>query len=274
MRGAIAHLTRNRAAAVQGGGIECIHQMRVALRQLNATLMLFEDVIASPKAKRIADDLQWLTSILGSARDWDVCATQTLTTVGRGAARRTTAGGSADEAAARRVIAHRAAMRAIRSRRSASFVRALELWLAGDEWCAGLGPSMRASLETRLVKAARPWLRRSARKARRAGKHIKRLTPKRRHRLRIALKQLRYDTDALSSLYPRKKVKRYGSALRSLQDVLGDLNDLVVARRLLGSLNCRNLSTTDDRLRAAIGRRLTTLVPAWHTFQRSIPFWE
>jgi len=274
MQSSIDCLAKSETAALHGGGIECIHQMRVALRRLNATLSLFKDVIASPRTPRITDDLRWIESILGGARDWDVFATQTLQKADRDPGMGLAAENIAHAASALRRAAHRKAAYAVRSPRYSACSRALNTWVADQQWCERLDPGIRPLLEAPLAEIGRPWLRRSARKAHEAGKRIKHLTAKQRHRLRIALKQLRYDTEALSSLYAARKVNRYGGALRDLQDVLGDLNDLVVARKLLAVVKSPDCPAVDDRLRAVSAKRLKALAPAWRAFRKIPPFWE
>jgi CHAD domain-containing protein len=274
MRSGIDQLTTNHTAGLNGRNIECVHQMRVALRRLSATLALFRDVISSPSAARITDDLRWLGSILGRARDWDVFATQTVEKVNKAPRALVAAESSAEAASALRLAAHREAAQALGSARYYALIRAMDTWLAGKQWCESLDPAIRPLLEAPLAEAGRPWLDRSARKARKAGKGIKHLTGKQRHRLRITIKQLRYDTQSLSSLYADKKVRPYVDALRDLQDVLGDLNDLAVARKLMGIVKGRDFAAMNDRLGAAIAERLKALAPAWRHFRKISPFWE
>jgi CHAD domain-containing protein len=150
----------------------------------------------------------------------------------------------------------------------------MKTWLADARWCEHLDPGHRPLLDEPLVDAGRPWLGRSARKVRRAGKGVEHLTAKERHRLRIALKQLRYDTNSLSSLYAEKKVRPYVAALCDLQDVLGNLNDLVVARKLVGVGKNRDRTVIDERLRATEAKRLKALAPAWRAFRKIPPFWK
>ena len=78
---------------------------------------------------------------------------------------------------------------------------------------------------------------------------------RRRHRLRIAVKQLRYAADFFGA----------GTRpLRRLQDSLGRLNDLAVIRRLLPELAAppdleRRLTAAERRLIALAGRQIGTL---------------
>jgi CHAD domain-containing protein len=273
MRSSIGHLAKNETAALHRGGIECIHQMRVALRRLNATLALFKDVIASPRTLRLKNELRWIESILGEARDWDVFATKTLQRGDRSTAIDLAATNIVKAANARRRAAHRKAVHAVRSPRYRACSQALTTWVVDHQWCERLDSEVRPLLEALLAEAGRPWLHRSAHKARKAGQRIKHLTGQQRHRLRIALKRLRYDSEALSSLYAHRRVKRFDRALRDLQAVLGDLNDLVVARRLLAVVKSRARPDVDAGLRAALAERLADLAPAWHAFRDISPFW-
>ena len=70
------------------------------------------------------------------------------------------------------------------------------------------------------------------RKALKRGRDFARLTPVERHRLRIALKKLRYATEFFHSPYPKKRTHAYLAALKELQDTLGHLNDVAVAETL------------------------------------------
>ena len=54
-----------------------------------------------------------------------------------------------------------------------------------------------------------------------------------RHRVRIRLKRLRYVCEFFADCFKRKRVRRYLEHLEGLQDLLGELNDLATARRLL-----------------------------------------
>ncbi len=274
MRGTLDHLSNNQVAALNGGGAECIHQIRVALRRMNATLALFKDVIASPGLAAIKQDLKWLSSRLGAARDWDVFDTRTLQKLQHHSATQAAAERITKAVSEERRAADHRAIRALRSARYSRFIRTVEHWIANERWHERLDLGLHPMLDEPLVEVARQWLHRSARRARKDARGVAHLKAKQRHRLRIALKQLRYDTDSLSSLYARSNVKTYVMALCTLQDVLGHLNDLVVARRLVRSLEGRDSATIDKRLKAAKRRQLKALPLVWRSFQNSTPFWK
>src|SRR5262249_51191813 len=66
------------------------------------------------------------------------------------------------------------------------------------------------------------------------------LNPGQRYKLRIAAKKLRYASEFFDGLFPGKKTgrrrKRFIAGLKELQTCLGDLNDIVVNKRLSASL--------------------------------------
>ncbi len=70
--------------------------------------------------------------------------------------------------------------------------------------------------------------------------------------------------------------------LGALQDILGDLNDMTVARRLLAELAPRGsdaaITAGATYVRQTLNERERTLVaslePAWATFEKRRPFWR
>src|SRR5262249_17555467 len=66
--------------------------------------------------------------------------------------------------------------------------------------------------------------------------NLDQLGARHRHKLRIAVKKLRYTTDFFASLFAERKAKKlhkhFRAALKALQDALGKLNDISVHERL------------------------------------------
>jgi CHAD domain-containing protein len=54
--------------------------------------------------------------------------------------------------------------------------------------------------------------------------------------VRILAKRLRYALDVLSVALPREATERYVAALAELQDVLGELNDVAVAKSVCAQI--------------------------------------
>ena len=73
-------------------------------------------------------------------------------------------------------------------------------------------------------------------KVRKLGKKIRKLDTVELHRLRIRVKKLRHATEFFGSIWPSRRTKRYLSALKDLQQVLGALHDATVAEKLVAHL--------------------------------------
>ena len=92
-----------------------------------------------------------------------------------------------------------------------------------------------------------------------AGRTSSNCRPRQRHRLRIALKKLRYATEFFEALY-RKSTRPYLAALKDLQDGLGHLNDVAVAQGL--ARQPRRRRRPERRWRRP--QRAAGLVLGWH----------
>ena len=87
-----------------------------------------------------------------------------------------------------------------------------------------------------LPKTARRRLNGRYRSLMKAGSGFERLTEPERHRVRVALKKLRYACDYSRTLFPGPAVDTCLRRLSALQDDLGRLNDASVARRIADEL--------------------------------------
>jgi triphosphatase len=87
------------------------------------------------------------------------------------------------------------------------------------------------------------------RKARQVG----RLDPRGRHKLRIAVKKVRYATDFFGALFGRKRRRtRFNRLLKALQGALGRLNDIEVDKRIADNVVHRErLARRADRALAS-----------------------
>jgi triphosphatase len=74
------------------------------------------------------------------------------------------------------------------------------------------------------------------RQSRKRSRKFDELSNEQRHRLRIALKKLRYTIEFLGSLYEHRHVKKLEKKLKRLQDDLGAINDIRTARGLIAQL--------------------------------------
>jgi CHAD domain-containing protein len=90
--------------------------------------------------------------------------------------------------------------------------------------------------DEKLKKVARQLLKTAAKRVRKRGRRARGLEERDLHRLRIALKKLRYLAQAFAPLYGGGKVRRYLLRLKRLQERLGHLNDIAHARATIAEL--------------------------------------
>src|SRR5262249_39261429 len=135
-----------------------------------------------------------------------------------------------------RQAAYEHAKEAIRSRRYTATMLQLGRWLEAGGWRdqpvsrqAALLFSPVGGLATRLV--AHRW-----RPVRKRSKRFETMSLVERHRLRIALKKLRYTVEFLESLLDGRKVKMLGKRLKPVQEELGRLNDVRTAHSLVDEI--------------------------------------
>jgi CHAD domain-containing protein len=204
---------------------EGVHQARVATRRLRSDLRTFAPLLEPTWAGPLREELGWLGGILGAVRDGDVLlermrkSAATLERNARGAVRVL----SSLEAA--RDEAHAELLAVLRGER---YVTLLDrLVAAANEPALLLEADLPApALLTDLVR--RPW--------RSLAKTVKSLGPdptdEQLHDVRIRTKRVRYAAEAVTPLVG-KQARAFSSAAARLQEVLGDLNDAVVAEAWL-----------------------------------------
>ncbi|MDP2430967.1 MAG: CHAD domain-containing protein [Pseudomonadota bacterium] len=195
--------------------IEYLHQLRVALRRLMSLARLLAQ-LSQPDPAWLAP-LREHMAVLNPARDWDVFLWETLPRLDL----------PRDEVfqehAAALAAASRQAARTTLS--SAAFTRVvLQL---GQALLTPPASGKNAGAWAAKVLEQR-W-----KDVQRRGKAVDDVAA--RHRLRIAVKKLRYAGDALANLYG-KRGKATLAGLENLQESLGALNDLAVAERLMRAL--------------------------------------
>ena len=167
------------------------------MRRLRAAIWVFSNLLRSKQTEMIKHDLKWLVDKLGPLRDLDVFLN---TKVNRLASAEPPISGLADltsELSYRRDIAAEAAKTAVASSRYRLLIfNALE-WIEDGTWLkrASTRGSQRAKSFAIDLLALR------AKKAKRRSKKVRKLNVRDRHKLRIAMKKLRYMADFFESLF-------------------------------------------------------------------------
>ena len=221
---------------------EGVHQMRVATRRLRSDLRTFRPLVNESWSSTLRDELGWLADLLGDVRDGDVLLERFRDRVGELP--------ETEQFAAEAVLStlqddrNIAQATLLESLRSQRYVELLDSLVAGAK-----EPSLSESagapageVVPELVR--RPWHKLS--------KLVKKLddspSDEKLHQVRIRTKRVRYAADAASAIVG-KPAKEFAKAAEDLQDVLGELNDAVVAERWLGDWTDRDRSA--DEVRAA-----------------------
>lgn len=273
----------NEAACLDGKDPEGVHQMRVSIRRMRASLNVFRPYIERDRVEWLREELKWLGSCLGPARDWDVYIDETVGSM---------SSYGIDDGATRalRRVAERKRKEAyglvretLGSQRYARLMFRLTAFVALEGW---LSRPLRSNtaLFRPLTKTAAKILRRPYRKLIQAAEGLAGHGIEARHEVRIRLKKVRYAVDFLQGIYPEEGTKDFLKALRDLQDRFGSLNDVAQAMKLTDELT-GECGTGDPRVLIAAGqvrgwyaRALTEveqdLLREWQEFAAMAPFWE
>lgn len=248
---------------------EAVHQMRVGLRRLRAAVSVFKPLLAEADRERIETELKWLAHEADAARDLDVfirdifhptaleAPSPDLAPLGR---HLLTMRGQAYD----RVLA------AIASPRYALLMLETAAWIE-------TAPLPDGPVAPFAVEA----LDRLHHQVEKRARDLTDLDADARHHLRIRAKRLRYAAEFFADLFPaRRRRPRYLKALERLQDELGALNDLAVARDKIpgdARLDDAAVAFTAGRV---IGRRereeaalLAAAIKACGRFHDASPFW-
>ena len=218
---------------------EGVHQARVATRRLRSDLRTFGPLVDEKWSSDLRDELGWLARILGDVRDGDVL----LARLRQRAAELPDVGERAapvlDSLQASRDAAQIALLDALRSDRYAGL---LDRLVDAANTPALAQAAAEPAVEAIPALVRRPWHRLSKR-AKALGDTP---TDARLHEVRIRTKRVRYAAEAAAPV-AGKQARAFAHAAAELQDVLGDLNDAVVAARWLSGWAVRD----DEAARAA-----------------------
>jgi triphosphatase len=231
-RSVLYHIAANEPA-VLAGLPDGVHQMRVGVRRLRAAIWVFSDLLRSKQTETIKQDLKWLAGKLGPVRDLDVFLATRIKSLE--AADPPIAGLSdlVAELEYKRAVAAEAAKAAIASARYRLLILNTLEWIEDGAWL-----KLRPALRNQRIKpfAADLFARRIA-KARKRARDIRELSISDRHKLRIAMKKLRYSIYFFEGLFDghasKKALSQYKKCLGSLQDNLGALNDIAVHQQMV-----------------------------------------
>lgn len=256
----LANVLDNEAATRLGADPEGVHQMRVSLRRMRSALSVFRYMIDPKRCQWLKDELKWLASSLGPARDWDVFGMDILDPVdgfGVDADAINELRGAVKE---QQHAAYDIVREVLASPRYFRFLIGLSHFIAIEGW-RPVDAGVDHPLEKPINKASKVILGRAMRRLMRASKGLKKMSIEKRHETRIELKKFRYATDFLQSLYPKDRVRPFMKSLSKMQDQFGHLNDVAVAEDLLVELTSEKGLSASARRHRLYG---AGQVVAWH----------
>ena len=240
-----------------------LHQARVALRRLRSAFSIFKPMIGDSGAE-LRDELRWLASELGQARDLDVLL------------KRAEAGPLYDRIATMREVAYDRVCETLSSARARRLMFDVAEWMAVADWSGTAGGEREGNRLARdfAVKA----LDRYRRKVKRKGRNLEQLDDEARHEVPKSAKKLRYAADFFAGLFERKREghrhKRFVKSLETLQDQLGTLNDLATAPKVLQRLGvAEDPDAADLMAHGKKGKLLEATADAHEDFVDTKRFW-
>jgi inorganic triphosphatase YgiF len=223
-------------ALVRRGDAEAIHQMRVALRRLQAAISCFKGLLADRQSARIKARSRWLRIQLGPARDLEVFVKEGLQPLQARQPQQHALATLRARIEKQRRQGLKLATAAVKSERYRQFVLATALWLAGGTWCTASGAHHRARRDRNVIAAAKEILDLRTHKLRKKLRLVGSFDAHQRHKLRIAAKKLRYCTEFFAALFraphEQARQRKFSKILKAIQTDLGRLNDIAVHGRL------------------------------------------
>ncbi|HVC04150.1 MAG TPA: CHAD domain-containing protein [Candidatus Acidoferrales bacterium] len=222
----VIRLLRHDPGVRLGIDAEDVHQARVATRRLRSDLRTFQPLLDRDWVNALRDELRWLGAELGSVRDAEVLrdrlrtAAATLPAVDRRAATAVVAPLVAQVRSARR--------RLLTAIDTDHYFEVIDHLVAAARAPALNAEAAAPAREALPALVRRPWRSlRAGAIACRAGVPDEQL-----HDLRIRAKRCRYAAEAAAAA-TGKRAAAFAKEVASLQEVLGELHDAVVAEAWL-----------------------------------------
>lgn len=264
----LAHVQSNVPGALLKLDEEYLHQVRVGLRRLRVVLSIAQRYQADDELLDLRRQVAGLCVELGRSREWDVFVTQTLAAVCTRLPEHT---------GLREVL--RLSERARKKQHSG-----MESNLASQDFQrlllrfgAWMQRDVAGDAEISLHQFATDILKRRHKQVLKHGKQLAGENATQLHILRISCKKLRYSIEMFGSLFSETRSKSYAEALAELQDILGVLNDISVAHRLLNGLDNGARHDTLTLVRGWIehdfAMRVAAFDKAWKRFVAQQGFW-
>ena len=280
-RDALVQIAGNARLLQRSHNPDVLHQLRVGLRRLRAGLWVFRGLLDPEGLNLTRRETKWLAGELAEARDLDVFLQNAAAT------------DDIDESAGRAAFfralriaqaeAYERALAAVGSERFRILLLMLGEWIEAGAWLRLANDEQRSLREGSATALAAPVLDKLDRRIRRRSKKFMHIDAAHRHDLRKQAKKLRYAAAFFGEAFTDhpKRRERYVALLRTLQDGLGELNDMAVAR----AVAMRAVGRRSGELAFAAGLEVGRLTQdedealkaankALKSFRKAAPFWN
>jgi len=269
---ALRHLYVNEMPVAEGRP-EAIHQARVAIRRIRATLRAFKSVLPYDKRKAFNGEFRWFQQRLSHARDWHVFIDETLPAIKAVHPDRYEAITRLRKIAlAERQRATRDVLDIFESRRYTRLMLQFERWLAKPSEVLD-----RSAIDRPVADFAVEVLGKTQRDFLIDTRPLFRMTGEDLHNLRKRGKKARYASEFFSGLWPESSTRPFLKQMENIQDSLGTINDASVARQLVvvtrpGLLDAQAVWLVQDWSATRIKDRIKQTQRHWRRFQRARSF--
>lgn len=270
------------AAFRQRPDSETVHELRIAARKLRGTTALIRRLARNDHLTRLSGHARKVAKALAKARETDVLKQGFQ----RQSGQKQEAKGHSDFAtvlAKRQEDSRRRAIAAIAGTGSihlASMTRRLNG--ASRQQLRALDNMARHDVKAPARDVAARLLDELARRVAKRSRRLRMMGNRKRHELRIAVKNLRYGTELFSPLFENDpRLPRYLSRLSKLQEELGICNDAAAAKGQVASIlpgQSRAVRKAARqflaRLRARKKKSVAKLKRRVKRLKRAEPFWQ
>jgi inorganic triphosphatase YgiF len=267
---------------------EGVHQMRVGLRRLRSAIALFSALLEGPQTEKVKAELKWLTGELGPARELEVLIARVVKPANQRRSGWDDIPKLSQQFAGRRAAALAHARQAIASERYRFLKIEIAAWLETGQWATPQDDLVRDRGALPIETFAAGQLSLSRRRLRKKAKSFTELDARRRHKLRIEAKKLRYASDFFSGLFSGKRAgkrrEKFLAALEAVQESLGDLNDIAVHESIISAAGMRQRQSSRKRAFAAgvltgredarIDAAMAAAAAALGRFAKAKPYWR
>lgn len=216
----------NEAILLDRKNAGALHQARVAMRRLRSALSLFKPLFHEETAKKLSGEFRWLSGVLGEARSLDVLLPK--------------ASALRPRLQQERTAAYDDVFEALTSSRARALMLDFNEWLHCGEYLSTANESGRQS----LVEFTCTTLDKQRRRLKKQAQDLAAIDDEQRHEARKDAKKLRYAAEFFSSLFTgersARRYKQFITAMESLQDELGALNDLASGPGILDKYALRD----------------------------------